>query len=31
LKFNKAVDYDQFSQLAADRTIKALKKFIQLD
>ncbi len=31
LKFNKAENYEEFKQLAADRTIKALKKFIQLD
>ena len=30
-KFNKPENYDEFKQLAADRTIKALKKFIQLD
>lgn len=31
LKFNKGEDYAQFSELAADRTIKALKKFIAMD
>ncbi len=31
LKFNKGTDFESFSQLAADRTVKALKKFIQLD
>lgn len=30
-KFNKAENYDEFKELAADRTIKALKKFIQMD
>lgn len=30
-KFNKAKNYDEFKELAADRTIKALKKFIQMD
>lgn len=30
-KFNKAENYEEFGQLAADRTIKALKKFIQMD
>ncbi len=31
LKFNKGTDFESFSQLAADRTVKALKKFIQMD
>ncbi len=31
LKFHKGTDFEQFSQLAADRTIKAMKKFIQID
>ena len=30
-KFNKPENYEEFSQLAADRTVKALKKFIQMD
>lgn len=30
-KFNKVENYEEFGQLAADRTIKALKKFIQMD
>lgn len=30
-KFNKAENYDDFKQLAADRAVKALKKFIQMD
>ena len=30
-KFNKPENYEDFKQLAADRTIKALKKFIKLD
>jgi adenosylhomocysteine nucleosidase len=29
-KFNKPENYEEFSQLAADRSIKALKKFIQM-
>lgn len=31
LKYNKAENYEEFKQLAADRTVKALKKFIQMD
>lgn len=31
LKFNKGEDFEQFSQLAADRSVKAMKKFIQMD
>ena len=30
-KFNKVENYEEFKQLAADRTIKALKKFIKMD
>ena len=30
-KFNKPENYEEFSQLAADRTVKALKKFIRMD
>ena len=30
LKFNKGEDYEQFGQLAADRAIKAMKKFIAM-
>ena len=30
-KFNKVENYEEFKQLAADRTIKALKKFIRMD
>lgn len=30
LKFNKGEDYEQFSQLAADRSVKAMKKFIAM-
>ena len=29
-KFNKVENYEEFKQLAADRTIKALKKFIKI-
>lgn len=29
-KFNKVENYEEFKQLAADRTIKALKKFIKM-
>lgn len=31
LKYNKVENYEEFKQLAADRTVKALKKFIQMD
>lgn len=31
LKFNKGTDFEQFSALAADRAVKAMKKFIQMD
>ncbi len=30
-KFNKPENYEEFSQLAADRTVRALKRFIQTD
>ena len=30
-KFNKPENYEEFSQLAADRTVRVLKKFIQID
>ena len=30
-KFNKPENYEEFKHLAASRTIKALKKFIQMD
>lgn len=30
LKFNKAENYEDFKELAADRAIKAIKKFIQM-
>ncbi len=30
LKFNKGEDFEQFSELAADRSIKAMKKFIAM-
>jgi adenosylhomocysteine nucleosidase len=30
LKFNKAEDFEQFSEMAADRSIKAMKKFIAM-
>ncbi len=30
-KYNKVENYDEFKQLAADRAVKALKKFIQMD
>ncbi len=31
LKFNKAENYEEFSQLAADKSVKAIKKFISMD
>lgn len=31
LKFNKGENYEEFKELAADRSIKAIKKFIQMD
>lgn len=31
LKFNKVENYEEFKQLAADRSVKAIKAFIQLD
>ncbi len=31
LKYNKVENYEEFKQLAADRAIKAIKKFIQMD
>ena len=31
LKFCKAENYEEFKQLAADRAVKAIKKFIQMD
>ncbi len=31
LKFNKVENYEEFKQLAADRAVKAIKKFIQMD
>ena len=30
-KYNKAENYEEFKELAADRAIKAIKKFIQMD
>ena len=30
-KYNKAENYEDFKELAADRAIKAIKKFIQMD
>ena len=30
-KFNKPENYDDYKQMAADRTVKALKKFIRMD
>ena len=30
-KFNKVENYEEFKQLAAEREIKALKKFIRMD
>lgn len=31
MKFNKVENYEEFKQLAADRSIKAMKKFISMD
>lgn len=31
IKYNTAENYEDFKELAADRTIKAIKKFIQMD